>query len=243
MTGAMMEVLTDSFPSKPVYQALARLDSRLPGYPIRNMALLKAKLNGQHNDKWLARNHGKSGAEQSLHLEELLLANARPVHRATFLVETARYALEAVEEARKSKNRKREAANRAKATAYAQKILAMSPAAQKSADAAYWAHQTLGMIALYQAKNARAKQHLLASANALPVWLADAPALPPDWSLAEELLKQGEREAVGAFLESLETAAAKLKARSKNQALLKRWRKAVETGGSVNFMEWFLRRR
>lgn len=204
---------------------------------------MRAKLNGQYNDQWLARNRRKSGSERSLHWDKLLWTNARPVDTAAFLVDAAQSALEAAEEARESKNRKREAANRAKATAYARKILSLAPVAQKRADAAYWANHILGMIALYQAKNARARQRLLASAGASPAWLADQPVLPPDWSLAEGLLEEGEREAVDAFLESLEIAAAMLKARPRNQALLKRWRKAVADGRCVNFREWFLRRR
>jgi len=216
-------VLEYEFPSQASSDALERFragvtDPVMQGELRMTSAMLRGRMRGDWMDEaWSQANRSMSPLEQSLHFEELLMANAAPGERVFFLVGAAQFAL------RVGQN--------AKAEAYAREILATPDLAAKTGDGVYYGNHVLGMVALHQGDIAAAKHYLIESAKTPGSYELNGPK-PPDPSLAVALLARGEREAVVEYLDLC-------KVFSKKDALIEGWKKTILAGGTPNFWpEW-----
>jgi hypothetical protein len=236
--GNMVEILQYKFPSSAAYKALERLDARLRTRGFRrgcdaSLAEMRTRIKGQ--SPWGLDNK-KSQCERSLEHDEVLLANCRPADRMWFLIEAANSALEAFEEACRLKLPKLQAADQAKVAKYARELLAIKKVAGTSGHGVYYGNHVLGMLALRQGDLASAKSHLIEASKAPVSW--QVKELEPDFTLAEQLLEKGEREAVCAYLDNLKAAANSVKRSPKRDALLEGWAKRIRAGKGVEFREW-----
>lgn len=114
------------------------------------------------------------------------------------------------------------AGQQAKAETYARQILALPNVADRDPLGVNWANVVLGSLALSRGDPAAAKRHLLESANtkgtrSLGAW-------GPDTSLAQELIRRGESDAVLVYLE-------RCKAFWKHDdGLIARWQAEIRAG-------------
>jgi tetratricopeptide (TPR) repeat protein len=223
-------VLEFKFPSQASSDALERFRSRVTD-PVmhselrRRSAMLRGRMRGHWMDEaWLQAHRSMSPWEQTVHYDELLLANAAPDERVFFLVWAAQSALDAGQYGKA-------AGQYAKAEAYAREILATPDLAAKTGDGVYYGNHVLGMIALHQGDIAAAKHCLIESAKTPGSYELNGPR-PPDPSLAIALLERGEREVVLEYLDLC-------KVFSKKDALIEGWKKTIRAGGTPDFrLEW-----